>query len=96
VGYIRLNEKRRGAQHYSCRLIELSRGLTTWSDGFKDRYAEYDYSEELKMWEHEPYEFVNVMWITMNGNFAERRAVGRVQMRAWEQLPREKVRVTIG
>jgi len=98
VGYLRLNEKAgsiSGPALEDCQVIELSRGSTTYSDGFTDRFREYLYPE-LQITRDAVYEFVNVMWIESISGVAYRKAVGRVLKSAWENMPRKEITVTLG
>ncbi len=98
VGYMRLNELAGDVLKMTaddCYVIELSRGSTTFSDGFLDRFTEYMYPEIL-IAKDATYEFVNIMWIVMVDGVAYRKAVGRVLKAAWQRIPTREVRVTIG
>jgi len=96
VGYIRLNETEGQAERQICHLIELSRGSTTFSDGFGDRYTEYYYGDEFLIPRDRPYEFVNVMSVEKHNGTYYRRAIGRVQEHAWEALGKAELEVAIG
>jgi len=99
IGYIRLNEAGSSTEERRCLLIELSRGETRRGhDNFVDHYVEFepDLATELGLEEDKPYLFVNVMWVSLDNGIAERIAVGRVKVEAWEAVAGPTVMITLG
>ncbi|OAL44746.1 hypothetical protein IQ07DRAFT_521481 [Pyrenochaeta sp. DS3sAY3a] len=100
VGILRLNKAipvyAETEYHYaeSCELIELSSGSVQNQQIEEVSFDEWDLPDCPR--HGGLYEFYNVMWIEWGEGVAYRKAVGRVEKRAWEKCRLEEVDVTLG
>ncbi|KAK0743958.1 heterokaryon incompatibility protein-domain-containing protein [Schizothecium vesticola] len=80
----------------TCELVELSAGEVQRSRKREEvSFDEWD-RPGCPRTRGGVYEFYNVMWIEWVGAVAQRKAVGRVERRAWQRLAGEEVDVCIG